>query len=222
MNILLKVALRLKSKMREKTAIDLAYESYMKDHGEELLRLNYNILNENSIVFDLGGYKGNWTSDIFSKYCSEVYVFEPAHRFYAGIVERFHCNPKIKVFNFGLANENIDIKMALSNDASSIYKNVDDGMYDLVKLVNATEFFKEKNIKHIDLMKINIEGGEYDLLEHLLDSGFVKNIENIQVQFHAFVPNAEERLHKIEERLSVSHKRTYHYKFIWENWQRIK
>ncbi len=105
---------------------------------------------------------------------------------------------KSRCLILGLANENIDIKMALSNDASSIYKNVDDGMYDLVKLVNATEFFKEKNIKHIDLMKINIEGGEYDLLEHLLDSGFVKNIENIQVQFHAFVPNAEERLHKIE------------------------
>ena len=41
---------------------------WFKDNGDKTHRLNYN-LNEKSIVFDLGGYEGQWASDIFSKYC---------------------------------------------------------------------------------------------------------------------------------------------------------
>ena len=69
-------------------------------------------------------------------------------------------------------------------------------------------------------MKINIEGGEYDLLEHFLESGFIKNINNIQIQFHDFIPNAEERMKKIQYELEKTHSLTYQYPFVWENWQR--
>lgn len=74
------------------------------------------------------------------------------------------------------------------------------------------------NIKHIDLIKINIEGGEYDLLEHLLDANFVEQIENLQIQFHDFVENASARMKKIQNRLEKTHYLTYHYPFVWDNW----
>jgi len=70
-------------------------------------------------------------------------------------------------------------------------------------------------------MKINIEGSEYDLLEHLLETNYVKIIKNIQVQFHDFVPNAEKRMKRIQEKLQKTHYLTYQYPFVWENW-RIK
>ena len=41
---------------------------WFKIQGDKTLRLNYN-LNDASLVFDLGGYEGQWSSDIFSKYC---------------------------------------------------------------------------------------------------------------------------------------------------------
>ena len=77
------------------------------------------------------------------------------------------------------------------------------------------------NIKKIDLITINIEGSEYDLLEHLIETGFVKNIGNIQIQFHNFVPNATERMHSIQNNLAKTHKLTYQSEFVWENWQLI-
>ena len=46
------------------------------------------------------------------------------------------------------------------------------------------------------LMKINIEGGEYDLLEELLDENMIKQIVNLQVQFHDFVERSDERMKK--------------------------
>ena len=39
--------------------------------GDKTLRLQYP-LNEESIVFDLGGYHGQWASDIFNKYMCNI------------------------------------------------------------------------------------------------------------------------------------------------------
>ena len=68
-------------------------------------------------------------------------------------------------------------------------------------------------------MKINIEGGEYELLEYLLDTGLATQIINYQVQFHDFVPDAEARMTAIRERLSQTHTLTYQYEFVWGNWR---
>lgn len=89
----------------------------------------------------------------------------------------------------------------------------------VIKLVKAADFLKENNIKTIDLMKINIEGGEYALLEHLIEAGHIKEIKNIQIQFHDFVPDADKRMCKIQSGLEETHFLTYQYRFVWENWR---
>ncbi len=187
-----------------------------KDGGPLNLRLNYD-LSENSVVFDVGGYKGQWSSDIFSKYCCFIHVFEPVDEFAENIKKRFYKNEKIIVHKFGLSNKNKTARIALGKDASSTFKN--EKNIEEIILVRAIDFIRENNIRKIDLMKINIEGGEYDLLENLIDSEFIKYIENIQVQFHEFVPNAEERMKKIQEKLSNTHYLTYQHRFIFENWK---
>jgi hypothetical protein len=48
----------------------------------------------------------------------------------------------------------------------------------------------------------------------------VRQIENIQVQFHDFVPDAEGRMQRIQEKLAQTHELTYQYLFVWENWRR--
>ena len=69
-------------------------------------------------------------------------------------------------------------------------------------------------------MKINIEGGEYDLLEALLSGDAIKLIKNIQVQFHDFLINdAKEKMTKLQEKLALTHDLTYQYEFVWENWK---
>src|SRR5919205_223063 len=130
---------------------------WFEHQGDKTLRVDYD-LGEGSLVFDLGGYEGQWASDIFSRYCCTVHVFEPVEGYAEKIERRFAKNRKIVVHRHGLASEN-------------------------------------------EMMKINIEGGEYDLLEHLIDSGFVKNIKDIQVQFHDFVPDAEPRMSRIQREL---------------------
>ena len=69
------------------------------------------------------------------------------------------------------------------------------------------------------MIKVNIEGGEYDLLEFLIDSNYIEIIDNIQVQFHDFIPDAEERMKNIHKKLEKTHFLTWQYPFVWENWQ---
>jgi len=69
-------------------------------------------------------------------------------------------------------------------------------------------------------MKINIEGGEYDLLEHVIKIGAINNIRDIQIQFHDFVDDADIRMKYLLDELSRTHLPTYQYKYVWENWRR--
>jgi FkbM family methyltransferase len=189
--------------------------------GDKTLRLDYD-LNENSIVFDLGGYHGCWTADIYCKYGCFVHVFEPSLEFASLISNKFSHNKRISVHKCGLSNANTSVNLSREDDRSSIYEqgsSKDEGKVEEIVLVDAAEFFRENNITHIDLMKINIEGGEYDLLDHLIENGLHLKIRNIQVQFHDFVPDAENRMKAIQEKLGKSHSTTYQYEFVWENWR---
>ncbi len=196
---------------QEKTVIQ-----WFRDNGDKRLRLNYD-LDENSLVFDVGGYEGQWASDIFSKYCCTIHVFEPVTEFADKIERRFSKNSKILVHKFGLSNHSKKGSILLAQDGSSLFRQGKEMVE--VALVGAEDFMRESSIQNIDLMKINIEGGEYDLLDHLLNCGFIRKITNIQVQFHDFVPNAEQRMRRIQQRLQETHSLTYQYLFVWENWR---
>lgn len=193
---------------------------WIKDNGDRVLRLNYDDLDSDSIVFDLGGYEGQWASDIYSIYNCNIYVFEPYEVFATNIMDRFKRNNKIHVFNFGLGSSNKMESLTVLDDSSSMFKvSNDKGKSVSIEIREVIDFFKLNDIKGIDLIKINIEGSEYDLLERLIVANFVKNIKNIQVQFHDFVHNSRSRMVAIQEELKKTHEITYQYEYVWENWK---
>ena len=200
-----------------KDKFTLAYSKWIKDKGDEKLRYDYP-LNENSIVFDLGGYHGEFADKIYDKYRCSVYIFEPVKEFFEIIKEIFKSNQKIYTFDYGLSDKDESMEINISNDASSVHKQ--DGVKETINLKSITNFIKENNIQKIDLFKINIEGGEYEILPEIVKSDFVKNIDNLQIQFHDFIENAEYKREEIREELSKTHVLTYDYYFIWENWKK--
>lgn len=188
---------------------------WIRDNGDKTHRLQYD-LSEQSLVIDIGGYEGQWASDIFSMYCCQIHIFEPVPEYAQNIKRRFERNSHISVHKFGLASNDTITSIAVTGDSSSRYKN--GGEMVSIQLMMASKFFEESNISSVDLMKINIEGGEYDLLEHLISTNLVKNIRNLQIQFHDFFPDAKERMRKIQDALQRTHRLTYQYEFVWENW----
>jgi len=192
-----------------------AHNRWLVDNGDETLRVDYE-LDSDSIVFDLGGYKGDFADIIYKKYECTIYVFEPVEEFYLHIKNRFKDNPKINVFQFGLSNKDDNMEINVSNDSSSVFKT--DGKQEIIKLQAISDFLEKNNIIKIDLFKINIEGGEFDILPELIKINYIKNISNLQIQFHNFIHNAEEKRNIIRTKLLKTHKEMYNYYFIWEGW----
>ena len=213
--ILVKIANRLSGNEQFISDKYLRVLPWLRDKGDETHSLNHP-LNENSVVFDLGGYIGEWSVDIFKKYNCYIHVFEPVNTYYLEI-QKVLPSPKVKVNQYGLAQKTFTTSINISAEASSVFKT--GGQQENIHLVNFMDYVRENKIEKIDLMKINIEGGEYDLLEYLVKTDFITKIHNIQVQFHDFFPDSEKRMKAIQQNLSATHQLTFHYPFIWENWR---
>ena len=192
--------------------------------GDKTLRLDYD-LSKYSIVLDLGGFEGQWASDIFAKYLCQVHVFEPVKDYCEAISKRFARNENIHVYPFGLGATRRKESISLAGDASSFVRPrvgaIEPSRSELMDIVAADEFLNEYCPGTIDLIKINIEGAEYELLEHLISCGIINRMINIQIQFHDFVPNAADRMHEIKRSLAFTHRLTYEFPFVWENWKLV-
>jgi len=190
-------------------------EAWRSDRGDATLRQDYD-LSGKSLVLDLGGYQGQWASDIYARYRCAIHIFEPVPQFAEAIKARFARNPSITVHAAALGPTDCEARIALNDDGSHLAAN--GGVPVLVK--RADTFIDSLGAPAIDLVKINIEGAEYDLLEHLLNTGHILQINNLQIQFHRFVPNAVMRRDNIRKKMSTTHELTYEYEFVWENWRK--
>ena len=201
-----------------KSSSEEVHRAWLKAKGDKTLRLDYD-LTEQSVVLDVGGFEGQWASDVFGKYLCDVHIFEPVTEHFEGISQRFLRNKRIHLYPFGLGASRRKESIAVAGDASSFVRLQPEGTQLLIDVVAAAEFLNENFPQTIDLVKINIEGAEYELLEHLISQRIVCRLKNIQVQFHDFVPHAPARMLEIQKCLALTHELTYQFPFVWENWQ---
>lgn len=197
----------------------LEVDRWFSDNGDQTLRLNYPLSKE-SLVVDLGGYEGKWAKVINDIYGCRVHVFEPVPQFCEKIRNLLGSNEKITIHQSALGPEKSNSLINMSADSSSMFADIASGHESAVPIVVESIHDFMTQVSSIDLMKINIEGAEYDLLDSLSEEELLK-IENIQVQFHTFYPNCYERRNSIQSKLSKTHHLTYNYEFVWENWRKI-
>jgi len=195
---------------------ETSLQRWREDEAETTLRYEYD-LGPEDVVLDLGGFQGSWSAEIFARYGCQIHVFEPVPDYYDAICNRFARNAQIQAHPFGLSSATGKTSLSVAGDSSSQWKNSSDPIE--IQLQDAAEFLQKFDGKKIGLCKINIEGGEYELLERLLDTEFIQRFQNLQIQFHTFVPDATARMEAIQRRLEQTHELTYQYRFVWENWR---
>ena len=173
-------------------------------------------LDETSLVVDLGAFKGLWAKKIVDKYHCKIYAFEPVNKFINTL--KSNIGKKGRVFRYAVGNSNRTDAMYVSGDGSSLINIV--GPTINVKVRCITEVFNELNINTIDLLKINVEGLEYEILEKIIEGKWLPRIKNLHIQFHREPPQHVERRNRIRKELFLTHKELYCYKFVWEGWRR--
>ena len=202
---------------------DVNKKKWYKDNGDKTLRVEYP-LQPSSVVIDVGGYEGDWAAEIHARYGCAIHIFEPVPSFVEILKKRFSANPGIRIHSYGLSDKDAQVEFHVMEESSSLHRSASAhkaGNAITVSLRSVNEVFSGEKINAVALIKINIEGGEYELLPALIAGGLVARIDNIQVQFHEFIPGAMEKMDKIRRELAKTHDLTWEYTFVWENW-RIK
>lgn len=181
--------------------------------GDNAWLYNFNI-DSKSIVFDLGGFEGEYYTKIVKLYNPTVHVFEPVKSFY----EKLPIFDKVTLNNSALGNQDIDFEIYIDGNCSTSFERK--GSPEVCKKISIKNYLNLNEIKKINLLKINIEGGEYEVLETLIDLDFIKNIDYILVQFHNLSTNPIERRENILNQILKTHDKKFDFPFVWECFQK--
>jgi hypothetical protein len=109
--------------------------------------------------------------------------------------------------------------IVLNSNESSFHRVDQPGTKERAELRSIVEVVAELGIDKIDLLKVNIEGGEFDLLPEIVRSGLVRKIRYIQIQFHNFDADAPAARSRIRHDLSATHRQMWNFDFVWESWE---
>lgn len=142
-----------------------------------------------SVILDIGaniGVTSVWLTKKFP--AAKIYSFEPLPENFSILLKNISSYPNITALNYGLGDKDGQFEFYENEDnankgGGSIYKlNSDESKHgtsknyrDPVKINirEASSALNENNIDHIDILKIDTEGAEFDIL-----SSIPKNILN--------------------------------------------
>jgi FkbM family methyltransferase len=140
--------------------------------------------------------------------------FRAGAGFFSHCEKRFSGIRNIQVIDCGLGGEDSVLPIDVADDGSSFFGSRAATSGAFAKVRKADAVLSELGIDHIDLIKINIESGEYDLLRVLIESGWIDRIRYIQVQFHNFIPDAVVLRNALREQLAKTHLERWNYEFV--------
>lgn len=161
-----------------------------------------NYLRKEINIIDLGACTGEFTDELNTLYNVKKAILVEAN---PTNFSQLKNSPNYILYNKAISSTNGEV-IEFNEDPNSPYNgskdfNYFDGIKHQIETVNLETLCKDNDIDFIDILKIDIEGAEYDVLETLSDSFFNK-IGQITVEFHDFVnPELKPRTIKIVERL---------------------
>ena len=140
----------------------------------------------NLTVIDAGANVG-----IFSIFCSPsskiVYAIEPTPDHYEILQETTQPFPNIQTINAAVWDKNEDVKFYIvdsnTTSNSALYAT---NKFVNVKGKNLQTLIQEKNIDHVDLIKMDIEGSEFKVINDELLEFVYPIIDNWFLEVHPF------------------------------------
>ena len=181
----------------------IAYDTYSIPHLYEF---------DDFVVFDIGMNRG-YASLRFAEFnnCSKVYGFEIDDVTYNKAVYNKKLNPqladKLRFYNFGISDKNSSEKLYFVKGAdtlSTLEADYIDIQYPskaakdkvetkIVDVMRASEvienFIKLDDIKSKIVLKIDTEGSEYKIIDDLIQTNTIQNIDVIMGEAHKFGEN---------------------------------
>lgn len=161
------------------------------------------LLKDEIVVVDLGACKGEFINELenFFKIKKAILVEANPTNF-----NKLPVKDNYTLYNKAVSKNNGDI-ISFYEDLNSPYNgskvfNYFNGFEHKIETITLDHLMEENNIDYIDILKIDVEGSEYEILPSISDECYSK-IRQITVEFHDFIDTelkikTEEIINKLE------------------------
>jgi FkbM family methyltransferase len=176
-------------------------------------------IDADSTVVDAGAFVGEWTEEISRRYAPRVVAFEPAPMYWRVLQERVGSSPGVTCRQCALGRTDGTAVLSLDGPGSTLRPSDGSGPTVEVEVRDVAAVLDELDVERVDLLKLNIEGGEFDVLERLIETGWVERIDDLLIQFHEGHRAAHRRRRRIRQVLTRSHVEVWDFPWVWERWR---
>lgn len=158
-------------------------------------------------IIDIGAHIGLYAlfaADAAPK--AHIYAFEPEPENFALLQENIknnHLTDRVHAFAKGIAAREGTLQLNVMpgrGECNSSYRQMEESFSLQVPVTTLEAVFREQNINHCDLLKVNCEGEEYNIFRSMPDSLFDR-IGAIILNYHLFSPDPAKHPRVLKQRL---------------------
>ena len=158
--------------------------------NKEMLSIDYN---EDDIIADIGAYTGQFASIVLEKGVKKVKCYEPT-KYTFDILKKYN-NEKMEIYNYAVVgNDDKERNFFISKGigvTNSLIKKKGQDKFEVVKCINYNDAIKDCSI-----VKIDIEGGEYEIPNLIQE-----HIRAYLIDFHKVGKDWKDKANKIVSEL---------------------
>jgi len=169
--------------VREKYMI---YKEFFKKTGtvyEKFFKVE-----KNDVVVDVGGFLGWFSLAASKRNPKKIFTLEPGASRQDSIKNKLKGAP-YTLLNVGISDKRQFVKNGLNFKITEDFSSI-----------TFSDFIKENNIDKIDFLKIDCEGGEYDIFTDENFDWIVNNVKKIAGEWHIGGPNPKQKFIKFRDK----------------------
>ena len=149
-------------------------------------------LSELNNVLDIGSNVGLFSLYMLKKRnCKRIYAIEPTKKAFDQLSESLKDEPSASIHKLAIHNfkgkskiKTVDDNSTISGFIDNIHPYTNHNMHEEeVDVTTLESFFKDHSLTHLDLIKIDIEGVEYDVIDSLSDSDLLRS-DRYLIEYH--------------------------------------
>lgn len=194
------------------------YQKYIASGGEDFFMASIPTPLQGDRAVVLGGYLGE-SSMRLAHLGYSVTAFEPVPDFAEEILRRSKQEEiDIDVVVAAAIGHSRGVDLLIQGDETTLaYRDSKPGLR--VESLDFTEWLTIQ-AEDIRILEVNIEGAEYDLLNLVIDSGSIRRLDSLYIQFHNVGLQSALEAAEIRLKLEKTHRQVWTFEWVWENWER--
>lgn len=166
----------------------------------------------------LGGYLGT-SAALLARKGYRVIAFEPVESFADAIEKKAAVEAlPIQVVRTGAGNYDGIFRLSIDQDSTSMFGNASKPQAEF-NVTHFSRWLRDLN-QQVAVLEVNIEGGEYPVLEDLIESSEIQMVKRLLVQFHNFDSTHDMQRNAIRLSLEKTHSQDFNFPWVWECWSR--